>query len=113
MRIRLVCCLFFVCLVASGGVDPTGSIGGTVSDPSGAAVAGAKIVANDLNTGLSRTTTTGSDGGYILPLLPVGFYTISVESQGFERYEQQGIEVKTDQSSGVSVTLNSEAPPNP
>ena len=104
MRVRLVCCLVFFC-VTSWGVDPTGTIAGNVSDPSGAAIAGAKIVANDLNTGLSRTTTTGGDGGYVLPLLPVGFYSISVEAQGFERYEQRGIEVKTDQSSGVSVTL--------
>ena len=104
MRVRLVCCLVFFC-VTSWGVDPTGTIAGNVSDPSGAAIAGAKIVANDLNTGLSRTTTTGGDGGYVLPLLPVGSYSISVEAQGFERYEQRGIEVKTDQSSGVSVTL--------
>ncbi len=87
------------------GADPTGTIAGNISDPSGAAIVGAKVVATNINTGLTRDTTTATDGGYLFPLLPVGFYSVSVEAPGFERYEQRGIEVKTDQSSTVPVSL--------
>jgi hypothetical protein len=85
--------------------DPTGTIAGNVSDPSGAAIAGAKIAATNINTGLTRNTTTGTNGSYVFPLLPVGFYSVTVEAQGFRRFEQRGIEVKTDQSSTVPISL--------
>jgi hypothetical protein len=48
---------------------------------------------------------SGSDGQYVIPLLPVGVYSITVEVAGFERFEQRGIEVRTDQNSAVTVTL--------
>ncbi len=85
--------------------DPTGTIAGSLSDPSGAAIVGAKIVATNVNTGLTRETTTAADGGYVFPLLPVGFYSVQAEAAGFERYEQRGIEVKTDQASTVPITV--------
>ena len=37
-------------------------------------------------------TSSSADGGYLFPLLPVGFYSVNVEAPGFERYEQRGIE---------------------
>lgn len=97
--------LLFSLVVAVWAQQPTGTITGTVTDPSGAAVVGAKVVAINVNTSLSRTTTTAADGGYIFPLVPVGFYSVSVEAQGFRRYEQRGIEVKTDQPSTAPVSL--------
>jgi hypothetical protein len=93
--------------LASGifGQQPTGTINGTVTDPSGAAVVGAKVIATNLNTGLTRDTTTANDGGYVFPLVPVGFYSVTVEAQGFRRFEQRGIEVRTDQFASVPVSL--------
>ena len=107
MRHRFRLKLFLLCLfsVALWAADPTGRIAGNISDPSGAAIGGAKVVATNINTGLARNVTSASDGGYVLPLLPVGFYNVDVEVQGFERYEQRGIEVKADQSSTVPVTM--------
>src|SRR5438046_1904759 len=104
MRLRLIALLctlaFAVC-----AQQPTGTINGTVSDPSGAAVVGAKVVATNLNTGLTRDTSTANDGGYVFPLVPVGFYSIAVEAQGFHRFEQRGLEVRTDESATVPVSL--------
>ena len=57
MRIRLFVCLFSLC-GAIWAADPTGTIAGNVSDPSGAAISGAKIVATDTRTGLVHNTTT-------------------------------------------------------
>jgi hypothetical protein len=85
--------------------DPTGTIAGTVLDPSGAAIVGAKVTATNINTGLKREATTASDGGYVFPLVPVGVYSVTVEAQGFRRLEQRGIEVRADQSSSVPVNL--------
>lgn len=104
MRLALFV-LFLSLTSAVWAVDPTGTIAGNVSDPSGAAVAGAKVTATNLNTGLTRDTTTGANGAYIFPLLPVGFYSIAVEAAGFRHFEQRGIEVKTDQSASVPVAL--------
>jgi hypothetical protein len=87
------------------GADPTGGITGTVVDPSGAAVVGAKIAVTSTATRLVRETVSAADGGYIFPLLPVGVYTVAVESPGFRRFEQSGVEVRADVTVGVKVAL--------
>src|SRR5260370_41622612 len=55
-----------------------GSITGNVTDASQAAVVGAKIVATDQQTNFTRDTLTNSSGGYNLPTLPPGTYTVTV-----------------------------------
>ena len=59
-----------------------GSIRGKVVDPSGAAIAGAKVTAKNIGTGLQREATTGADGGYVLAELPAGEYTVAAEAAG-------------------------------
>ncbi|MBV8809970.1 MAG: TonB-dependent receptor [Acidobacteriaceae bacterium] len=105
MRLHLSCLVLFLVPAALWAADPTGTIAGTVSDPSGAAIVGARVVATNVNTALTRETTTAADGGYVFPLLPVGFYTVQAEAPGFQRYEQRGIEVRTDQSVSVPIGL--------
>jgi outer membrane receptor protein involved in Fe transport len=97
--------LLWLLAALAHAADPTGTIAGSVVDPSGAALVGAKVTATNLATGLSRETTSGTDGAYVFPLLPVGVYSLSVEASGFRRFEQKGIEVRADQSSTVSIKL--------
>jgi hypothetical protein len=85
--------------------DPTGTIAGTVLDPSGAAVVGANVTATALATALTRKTVSAADGGYVFPLLPVGLYALTIEAPGFRRFEQRGIQVEADKSSTVPVSL--------
>ncbi len=59
-----------------------GSIRGKVVDPSGAAIAGAKVTAKNIGTGLQREATTGADGGHVLAELPAGEYTVAAEAAG-------------------------------
>jgi hypothetical protein len=92
------------------GADPTGTIAGSISDPSGAAMVGANVIATNANTGLILKTVSASDGGYIFPLVPAGVYNVGVQVPGFQRYEQLGIEVKTDQSSTVPVVMKVGSP---
>src|SRR6266849_1683952 len=61
-----------------------GTILGTVTDPQGAVISGAKVVVHNVNTGLQRTTQTSADGSYTVPELPVGTYTVTVSQSGFQ-----------------------------
>src|SRR5579863_10094163 len=98
MRARIV--LLFVLLVAITASAQTfrGTILGTVTDPSGAVLAGAKVSVKNMATGLERTTETSADGSYALPELPIGTYTVTVTQTGFQ----------TSVTTGVSVDVSSE-----
>lgn len=68
----------------------TGSIAGTVTDPSGAVVPGAKVKAVDQDKGFSFPATTDSGGRYVVRQLPPGRYMVSVEAAGFQTSAQRG-----------------------
>ena len=84
MKFRLI--LAAVLLTAGTLVAQTfrGTILGTVTDQSGAVVAGATVKVKNTNTGLERTTQTGSDGSYSVPELPTGTYSVTVSQTGFQ-----------------------------
>jgi len=67
------------------------TLNGTVTDPSGAAVPGAKISAKQASTGLTRTTQSSSAGLYSFSLLPAGAYDVSVEAEGFKMSELHNV----------------------
>ncbi len=95
-----------VFLTRIGGAQvSTASIEGTVQDSTGAAVSGATITAIQVETQVSRTATSGSDGLYAIPLLPLGNYTVRVSATGFEPFEQTGITLAVGQDARVPVTL--------
>lgn len=83
----------------------TGSIRGTVTDPSSAVVEGAAVSAKQNETGLTRTTTTDHAGAYLLLELPVGHYQLQVERSGFQTYLQQGIILVVNQTATIPVSL--------
>jgi len=70
-----------------------GTIDGNVTDPSQAAVVGAKVVVTEEATGLVRDTATNSAGVYTLPELPPGTYTVTISSSGFQTYTRTGVVV--------------------
>ncbi len=82
-----------------------GKIVGTVTDPSGAAIAGAKVVATRAGTGAATETLANSTGGYVFPVLPPSTYNISVSAPGFSTGTQKGVLLQADQAVTVSVTL--------
>ena len=83
----------------------TGSIRGTVSDPSGAVVDAAAVTANQTETGLTRTATTDHTGAYVLLELPVGHYHLQVEAKGFQKYVQRGIILTVNETATIPVHL--------
>ncbi|HTZ84395.1 MAG TPA: TonB-dependent receptor [Candidatus Acidoferrales bacterium] len=70
-----------------------GTILGTVTDPSGAVVAGAKVIVKNTGTGLERSTQTSGDGSYSLPELPIGTYTVTITAGGFQTFIATGVTV--------------------
>lgn len=82
-----------------------GTIRGTVTDSSGAAVPEVAITAENLNTGLKQSVNTGTDGVYTIVYLPVGDYKISTEKVGFRRSETTGVRVNVASVADVDVRL--------
>src|SRR5215472_10659153 len=82
-----------------------GTILGTVTDSSGAAVPGATVTIKNLDTGLTRTVASQDDGSYSAPELPIGNYSATVEKAGFKSGVVTGIKVEVSKESRVDVTL--------
>jgi len=82
---NLLAAVVFVLLVAAVGSAQTfrGAINGTVTDPSGAVVAGAQVKATNTATGVALSSTTTSDGQFAFQDLPLGTYKIEVAAAGF------------------------------
>src|SRR3954470_8981276 len=96
---------FLLLLSVLNAAEPTGTLAGTVTDPAGAVVAGAKVVATNTQTGLTREMQSGADGGFVFPLLPVGSYRVAVDASGFGRYQQTGLQLAADQSVTIQIPL--------
>jgi len=104
LRAASVCALAVASLALVYG-QANGIISGTVSDATASAVAGAKVVISAQALGLTRASTTDESGHYLVPLLPVGTFTVSVEFAGFQPARQQGIRLQVDEHREVDFTL--------
>jgi len=80
-------------------------LSGTVTDATGAAVGSAKVTATNVATNVERSTTSESNGSYIIPLLPPGDYVLTVEGSGFRKSIQRGITLQINQQAQIDVTL--------
>jgi Carboxypeptidase regulatory-like domain len=87
----------------------TGTITGTVTDPSGASVPKAAVVINHVDTNLSRTVYTDETGSFRATLLPVGTYSVSAEFTGFKKKVITGLELRVDQTTNITVALETGA----
>src|SRR5580692_7514500 len=83
----------------------TSQISGTIKDPSGSAIPGAAVKATQTATGVVRNATSGTDGRYVLPDLPIGPYQIEVTKEGFTRYVQTGVVLQVESNPTVDVSL--------
>jgi Carboxypeptidase regulatory-like domain/TonB-dependent Receptor Plug Domain len=83
----------------------TAQLTGTVSDPSGAAVANAQVVITSEGQGTSRSATSNGSGGYLFSALSVGKYDMTVTAPGFKKYEAKGIVLDVGQKARNDVRL--------
>jgi len=112
MRIKSLSLL--ACLVLLGVAYPVGrtlgqavygSIIGTVTDSSGAAVPNAKVTITSVDKGVSVTTTSNESGNYEQQHLIAGTYDVKVEAPGFQASVQKAVQVNVDAAVQVNATL--------
>ncbi|MBI3951631.1 MAG: TonB-dependent receptor [Acidobacteria bacterium] len=115
---RLTRCVSYACFLAGIsllvlnlcgtpvlGQTTTATIRGTVYDEAGAVIGGASVMATDEKTGLSRSIVSERNGTYLMPKLPVGTYTLTVEKEGFKRLKLTAITLQVDQIAQIDATL--------
>ncbi|HXY02784.1 MAG TPA: TonB-dependent receptor [Terriglobales bacterium] len=104
-RISVYALLCIAVMLPVNAQQITGTIHGTIVDPNGASVAGAKVTAIEVETGLVRSTTSDREGNYLFLELPIGHYELQAQAKSFEKYLQQGISLNVNQVATVNVHL--------
>lgn len=103
------CIKLLLCLIAGAGLAMsqviTGTVLGTVTDPSGASVAGAQVTVINTGTGVSTVSTTNSAGDFSVPYMQPGVYEVSIEAPGFKRFRKSNINVVIDSKARVDAVL--------
>lgn len=105
VSIRTLVFLVFICAAIANGQSDRGTIRGTVSDPAGAVVAGARVAATSLERNDTRETTTNDEGTFVLPELKAGLYQITVEASGFRRTSVENVKVDVQGTQSLDVKL--------
>jgi hypothetical protein len=101
---RVIGCCFLL-TAAVFAQSERGSITGTVSDPAGAVVPNATVIATGTQTGVQYESVSTQTGDYTLPQLPAGTYELSVSAPGFSKFTQRGIRIYVAQAARVDVVL--------
>src|SRR5438445_8388146 len=109
ISLSLVCLAAFLLLLSLAApalrAQGLSGISGTVTDPSGAVVSGAKILATNDATGVASHTVTSSAGSYTITDLIPGVYTVRVEATGFATSVQRNVHVDVSRVSNADVAL--------
>ena len=104
----IVVCMLLMCVSARAqDGQALADLSGTVTDAHGSAVPHAKVSAANEGTGLERNVNADAKGGFLIPLLPPGVYTVTVDGDGFPRFQVAGIELRP----GMNLRLPIRLPP--
>src|SRR5262245_4557339 len=103
----LINVITFVLLSVCAAMAQTSSatLQGTISDPEGRVLPGAKVTAQALATGLQRQTVTNDAGLYIINFLPVGEYNVTVDVSRFKQARLQNVKLEIGQTRTLDVAL--------
>jgi len=104
-KIAISLTLLLLCSMSAIGQSTYGSITGSVTDSSGAAISGANVTLTNVGTSQTRAQQTNPDGQYSFVNLIPGEYKIDVEKQGFKHSSMPNIAVQVNQASKIDVTL--------
>jgi len=110
-KLRKLLYVGFIVLLGVGAVSrisaqSTGIIRGTVTDPSGAAIPHASVIAKDTNTGISRALATNDSGIFVFPDLPIGSYGLKIGAAGFETQNRPGLQLLTGRVIDLPIRLS-------
>ena len=109
-RLQQFCTIAFLCFclpltLANAQSASSAQISGTVVDPQGAVVPGAKVTATNQATGTGRSVTTTSTGYYVIPNLPPGTYDVAVQAKGFAPGTTKGVALNLGDQRDMSFKL--------
>lgn len=103
--LSILACL--VILIAPAfGQTTSGSIFGTVTDPSDGVVPNTKVTATDINTGIARTTQSNASGNYLFPSVPTGDYNVTAQVKGFAAETIKNLHVDANQNANATFKLS-------
>jgi hypothetical protein len=105
-RFHLVVCALLFSALSAYGQNVNGSIVGTVSDSTNAAVPAATVTITDENTNVNHTAQTDASGYYSVPDLPPGTYKVTVQKDGFSTAINTGISLFADRTARSDMTLS-------
>ncbi len=97
--------LTLMAVSATVGQTVTGTITGEVTDPSGAVVSGAQVVAHNISTGVDSPTTTNANGFYRIQSLPIGRYEVTVQAPGFNKETIPAFSLEVLQTANFNIKL--------
>jgi hypothetical protein len=97
--------LFYLLIPSGFGQRITGTILGTVTDPTGAIIPGVTITVTHLETNLRQNTVTNESGYYEIPYLPLGEYVVVAELSGFKKAEVRGVVLRVESQGRVDIKL--------
>jgi len=100
-----ILCLFAIILSPNLHAQATGSFSGNVLDKAGSALPGVTVTATSEETGLARDSKTNTSGHYLIPLLPVGTYTVRVDIAGFQSAASKSLHLQVDQARELDFSL--------
>jgi Carboxypeptidase regulatory-like domain/TonB-dependent Receptor Plug Domain len=110
-RFALPSALFLLLAPCSTGQEITATILGSVTDRTGAVLAGARITVVSADKGITvRTLTTTRSGQYVVPLLSIGHYDVTAEAPGFKTSLETGIELSVDDRRTINFILQVRGP---
>jgi len=98
-------CSLTLCLCPFLYGQANGSFAGTISDKTGSVITGAIVKVTSQGTGLVREAKTDDSGHYLIPLLPVAFYTVQVDFQGFQTALEKDVRLQVDEHRELDFTL--------
>ena len=99
------CVCLMALLIPMLRANDGGSILGTIADPQGAPISGAKVTATETATGVAQTLPTDSRGFYAFQSLPVGRYDVQIDAAGFKRQKRSGVVLNVNSKVVVDATL--------
>lgn len=107
VAVAIVCAILWMMLAAAPGWAQTfrGTIQGTVTDSSGAALVGATVTIHNVDTGIDRITQTNTGGSYLVPELQIGTYTVAVSMNGFQKAVTTGVVVDVASEKRIDAVL--------
>lgn len=96
-------CAVMLLLAPLGSTQTSSSISGTVKDPTGAVIPGAKVVLSNQDNKSTRSLKSNGEGFFYIAGVPAGIYEVSISSKGFENWNVTGIEVHPGKSTSIRV----------